>query len=48
MPVLCFGELKKQYPIKRLPDFEVFSTIDELKNSIDNILNYAPKLTPTK
>jgi hypothetical protein len=48
MPLLCYGELKKQYPTKRLPDFVVFSTIDALKNNIDTILNYATKLATTK
>ncbi len=48
MPLLCFGELKKKYPKKRLPDFEVFSTIDDLKNNKDNILYFATKLTAIK
>ena len=43
MPFLCFGEFKKDYPKKRLPDYEVFDTIADLKSNNDNVLNFAIK-----
>lgn len=44
MPFLCFGELKKDYPKKRLPDYEVYDKITDLKNNKDNVLGFAIKL----
>ncbi len=44
MPFLCFGELKKDYPKKRLPDYEVFDKITDLKTNKDSVLNFAIKL----
>ena len=44
MPFLCFGEFKKDYPKKRLPDYEIFDTIADLKSNKDNVLNFAIKL----
>jgi hypothetical protein len=48
MPFLCFGELKTDYPKKRLPDYEVFDTISDLKNNKDNVLNFALTLCTKK
>lgn len=48
MPLLCFGLLKKDYPKKRLPDYEVFDTISDLKNNKDNVLNFALTLCTKK
>jgi len=44
MPFLCFGELKKDYPKKRLPDYEVYDKITDLKSNKDNVLDFAIKL----
>lgn len=44
IPLLCFGELKKEYPKKRLPDYEVFNKIEDLKNNNDKVLNFAIEL----
>lgn len=44
MPALCTGQLKKDYPKKRLPDYEVFDKITDLKNNKDNVLDFAIKL----
>jgi hypothetical protein len=41
MPLLCFGELKIEYPKKRLPDHVVYQTIADLKNNNDRVLNFA-------
>ncbi len=41
MPALCFGLLKKDYPKKRLPDFEVFDKITDLKANKDSVLDFA-------
>lgn len=41
MPFLCFGELKKNYPAKRLPDFEVYDSIESLKEAKDDVLQFA-------
>lgn len=44
MPLLCFGDLKKEYPEKRLPDFVVYGTINDLKSNKDSVLEFALKL----
>jgi hypothetical protein len=44
MPILCFGELKKNYPKKRLPDYEVYPTPDSLRQNKDVVLEYALKV----
>lgn len=44
MPFLCFGELEKKYPKKRLPDHEVFDDPKDLKNNEDTVLKYTLKL----
>ncbi len=41
VPLLCFGELKMDYPKKRLPDYEIFNTISDLKTNKDRVLNFA-------
>lgn len=43
MPFLCFGELKKDYPQKKLPDYEVFDKITDLQANKDTILDFAIK-----
>jgi hypothetical protein len=48
MPLICFDELKKDYPKKRLPDYEVFPTIKDLKNNKDTVLDFATKKCQTK
>jgi hypothetical protein len=48
VPLLCFGELKMDYPKKRLPDHEVFDTISDLKNNKDSVLNFALMLCTQK
>ena len=48
MPLLCFGELKKDYPRKRLPDYEVFDKISDLKANQDNVLDFAIKMCEQK
>jgi hypothetical protein len=44
MPALCTGQLKKNYPKKRLPDYEVFDKLTELKANKDNVLDFAIKM----
>ena len=44
MPVLCSGQLKRVYPKKRLPDYEVFEKIADLKANKDTVLNFAIKM----
>jgi hypothetical protein len=44
MPALCTGQLKKDYPKKRLPDYEVFDKITELKANKDYVLDFANKM----
>lgn len=48
MPVLCTGELKRYYPAKRLPDYEVFDKIADLKANKDTVLNFAIKICDEK
>lgn len=48
MPFLCFGELKKQYPPKRLPDYQVFDNIADLRANKDNVFEFALKLCHKK
>ncbi len=48
MPLLCFDELKKEYPKKRLPDYEVFDKISDLKANQDNVLDFAIKMCEQK
>lgn len=48
MPFLCFGELKKEYPKKRLPDFEIYDKVTDLKARKDKALEFAIKLTQLK
>lgn len=43
MPLLCFGEFKRDYPKKRLPDYEVFDKISDLKDNKGNVLDFAIK-----
>lgn len=43
MPILCFGELKKEYPKQRLPDYEVFPTPESLKQGKDAVMEFALK-----
>jgi hypothetical protein len=44
MPFLCFGTLSTKYPKKRLPDLEVYPTINNLRKGIDDVLESAIKL----
>lgn len=48
MPLICFDELKKDYPKKRLPDFEVFDKIEDLKNNKDSVLDFAIQICKKK
>jgi len=48
MPLLCFGLLKKDYPQKRLPDYEVYDKITGLKVGKDNVLDFAIKKCQVK
>lgn len=48
MPFLCFGELEKKYPKKRLPDYEVFDNPKDLSNNKDTILEYTLQLIQKK
>lgn len=48
MPALCTGALKKDYPKKKLPDYEVFDKITDLKSNKDNVLDFAIKLSNEK
>lgn len=48
MPVLCTGQLKTNYPKKRLPDYEVFDKLTELKANKDYVLNFAIKMCNEK
>lgn len=48
MPFLCFGELSTNYPIKKLPDYEVFDSVKSLSKGVDNVLNAAVKLCSKK
>lgn len=41
MPALCFGELNKTYPKKRLPDFKVYPTAKGLASGKDDVLEFA-------
>jgi hypothetical protein len=43
MPILCFGELKKDYPKQRLPDYEAFPTHETLKQGKDAAMEFALK-----
>jgi len=43
VPLLCSGELKKEYPKERLPDYEVFDRIIDLKLNKDKVLDFAIK-----
>jgi Peptidase family S41 len=44
MPLLCAGLLKRNYPKKRLPDYEVYDKITYLKANKDNVLDFAIKM----
>lgn len=48
MPFLCFGELQKKYPKKRLPDFTVYDNPKDLINNKDSILEYTLNLIRKK
>jgi len=48
MPFLCFGDYKKEYPKKRLPDYEVYDKISDLKSSKDKVLDFALKICNDK
>ena len=48
MPLLCSGELKKDYPKNRLPDFEVYDNISDLKTDKDSVLGFAIKICEQK
>ena len=43
MPALCTGVLKTAYPKKRLPDYEVFDKIVDLKSKKDTVLDFATR-----
>jgi Peptidase family S41 len=43
VPLLCFDEFKNDYPKKRLPDYEVFDKITDLKAKKDAVLDFAIK-----
>ncbi len=40
MPFLCFGDLKKVYPAKRLPDYKVSAAIKDLIAGRDTVLEF--------
>ena len=40
MPALCTGQLKKNYPKKRLPDYTVYDNIEDLKKGDETILKF--------
>jgi Peptidase family S41 len=48
MPFLCFGEFKKEYPKKRLPDYQIFDKITDLKAGRDHVLDFAIKICQEK
>jgi Peptidase family S41 len=44
MPFLCFGQLNKVYPKRRLPDYEVYPRVKNLAKGLDDVLVFAIKL----
>jgi hypothetical protein len=48
MPFLCFGQLNKTYPKKRLPDFEVYQGIKSFRSGKDAVLEFALELASKK
>lgn len=43
MPFLCFGDLKKNYPAKLLPDYKVTNTISDVMRANDSVLVFVLK-----